>query len=112
MIQFQFIKKILDSKDFSLVTLNNITDDFFADYKDEFNFIKNHFDKYGNVPDKVTFYDAFPDFPSNTEKVTETDKYLLEELYKDRNKHYLAKVFNKIRDCVNKNDIDSALTIY
>ena len=45
MIQAQFLNKILSTKNSSLITLNNLTDEFFSDYKDEFNYIKNHIKK-------------------------------------------------------------------
>ena len=36
--QLQVINKILQTKDFSLVELNNLTEDFFFNYKTEFNY--------------------------------------------------------------------------
>ena len=41
MIQLQMINKILDTKDSSIITMNNLNIDYFSDYKDEFNYIKN-----------------------------------------------------------------------
>ena len=55
MIQNQVINKIIKDKDSSLILLNNLTDEFFCDYTKEFNFIKEHLDKYGNIPDIYTF---------------------------------------------------------
>ena len=60
--QLQVLNKILETKDFSLVTLNNLTEDFFYNYKTEFNYIKNHYEKYHKVPDKLTFVSVFPEF--------------------------------------------------
>ena len=59
MIQLQFINKLLSSKDSTLITLNNLTDEFFSDYKAEFNFIKSHLQQYGKIPDEVTFLNSF-----------------------------------------------------
>ena len=72
-IQNQFINKILASKDPTLITLNNLTDEFFSDYKDEFNYIKNHLQRYGNIPDEATFLNIFPDF--DIIPVNESNKY-------------------------------------
>lgn len=108
-IQPQFINYLLSSKDSSLITTNNLTDDFFSDYKDEFNYIRNHLQQYGKIPDVATFLSIFPSF--DVFEVTESPKYLLDALYEDRNKRYLVKSFNLIRDAINNNDIDKALRI-
>ena len=110
MIQLQFLNKILDSKDASLITLNNLNKEYFSDYKDEFEYIKNHLREYGDVPDKVTFLNIFPDF--QLLDVKETDKFLIDALYEDRNKRLLAQTFNRIREALNSNDVDKAMAIY
>ena len=110
MIQLQALNYILTSKDTSFITLNNLNTDFFSDYPDEFLFIKNHIDSYGNTPDLETFVNKFPNFDVIT--VTETPKYLLEELYNDKNTRFLAKTFNKIRDLLNEGDTDSAMSLF
>ena len=56
MIQAQVLNKIIQSKDASIITLNNLSVDSFSEYKDEFCFIRNHLTKYGNIPDIVDFY--------------------------------------------------------
>ena len=88
MIQLQVLNKLLDSKDISFLTLNNITSDYFSDYKDEFNFIKDHIDKYGKIPDKETFVSKFPNF--DIIQVNEDNNYLIDELYNDKNMRMLA----------------------
>ena len=40
--QCQTLNKIINKKDFSLVSLNNLTEDYFFNYRAEFNYIKNH----------------------------------------------------------------------
>ena len=110
MIQNQFINKLLASKDSTLITLNNLTDEFFSDYKDEFNYIKNHLQRYGNIPDEATFLSVFPDF--DIIPVNESEKYLLDSLYDDRNKRLLAKTFNKVREALNDGDTEKAMRIY
>ena len=79
MIQLQFLNKVLSTQDVTLLTENNLTQDFFSDYSKEFNFIKEHIDKYDKIPDSVTFGNAFPDFTFI--EVSESPKYLLNALY-------------------------------
>lgn len=107
MIQAQTLNKILQEKDSSIITLNNITTDYFSEYPDEFSFIKNHIIKYGCTPDLETFVAAFPDFPII--KVDEPTDYLLDELLKDKNARFLAANYNKMRDLIMNNDIEGAL---
>ena len=84
MIQAQIINKILQDRDSTIITLNNLTADYFSDYKQEFWFIKNHLDEYGNVPDLTTFLAKFPNFEYF--EVHESLNYLLEELKFDQEK--------------------------
>lgn len=110
MIQCQVLNYILDSKDPSFFTLNNLSADFFCDYTEEYRYIKDHIDKYGQVCDKETFAASFPDF--DFFRVQETPNYLIDALYKDRNKRKLASVFNKVRECINSDQVDKALSTY
>ena len=105
--QLQVLNKILQTKDFSLVELNNLTEDFFFNYKAEFNYIKNHFDKYGTIPDKLTFINVFPEF--DIIEVDEPDNYLIEQLYKDYNSSYIATKFNKIKTLIESDKTDEAV---
>ena len=77
MIQLQIISKILSTKDFSIILDNNLNKDFFVGYEDEFIFLKEHFDKYGIVPDKATFLSKFD---LELVDVEETDKYLVDTI--------------------------------
>ena len=110
MIQLQILNKILQTGDDSILKVNRIDDSFFSEFSDEFRFIQDHISKYGNVPDKLTFAEQFPTF--DWIEVNETPNYLIDELYKDRNKRNLAKVFNAVRDRINAGDVDGAVNIY
>jgi len=108
--QVQFINKILQDKDFSLVTLNNLSADYFFNYRAEFNYIKNHYDLYKTVPDKLTFANAFPDF--DFVEVNEPIEYLLDQLYKDYNQSYLATRFNQVKKLLEQDKIDDAVKYF
>lgn len=110
MIQLQVLNAILDRKDSTFISLNNITEEFFSDYKQEFEFINNHIQKYGVCPDKETFLTSFPNF--DLIRVDEPNDYLVDELFDDRNKRALARVFNTIRSLINENKTDEAMKVY
>jgi replicative DNA helicase len=110
MIQLQFLNYVLNSKDTSLIVLNNLNDEHFSDYKGEFNYVKRHLDKYGNVPDMETFLSSFSEF--EVIKVTETPQYLIEALFTDYKSRKLAEVFNKVRTLLLNNKVDEATLLY
>ena len=110
MISNQVINYILDTKDTSLIVLNNLTDKYFSDYKKEFDFILDHLNKYGNIPDKETFVNAFPNF--DLVKVSETPNYLIEELFKEYQTSKLAQTFNSVRKLLIDGDVDKAVNLY
>lgn len=110
MIQLQFLNKVLQSHDASLLVTNNLTQEYFSDYQEEFNFIQQHLRKYGTVPDEVTFLTKFPEF--DVIKVEESDSYLIDALFEDRNKRMLARVFNKVRELLNVGKVEEAMNTY
>ena len=110
MIQNQFINKLLQTQDTSLIIVNNLDVSFFSDYPEEFRFIKNHIDSYGNVPDRTTFLSKFSDF--DIFEVNESNDYLIDELYEDRNKRKLASVFKKVRECLIQDKTEEAVKLY
>ncbi len=110
MIQLQFLNKILDSRDPSLILVNNLDESFFSDYKEEYKYIKEHLDKYNNIPDKATFINQFPDF--DIIQVNESTNYLVDELFLDKQKRFLANTFNKVRELLTNDKTEEAINLY
>ena len=104
--QFQILNKILQTKDYSLITLNNLTADHFFNYRAEYAFIKAHYDTYQTVPDRLTFVSSFPEFV--IQDVNEPDNYLIEQLFNDYNQSYLATRFNHMKKLLEADDIQGA----
>lgn len=110
MIQLQVLNYLLDTKDSSLIVLNNLNDEFFSDYKNEFNFIRNHLDTYGNICDKASFLGSFPNFESI--EVNEKPEYLIKALYEDYNERNLVNTFNDVRKLLMANNVTEAMRVY
>lgn len=110
MIQLQFLNNLLKTGDTSPLLLNNLNEDYFSDYVEEYKWIKHHIDTYGNCPDLISFLDNFPDF--DVIEVNESPRYLLDGLYEDFNKRKLAKIFNRVRDLLNAGKTDEAMALY
>ncbi len=109
MIQEQMLNKILDTKDSSIITLNNLTSEFFSDYVKEFDFIKTHLQQYSIIPDKETFLSVFPDF--DIMQVNEPVNYLLEELMKDKTQRFLVNNYTKVRDYIMNGKSEKAMSL-
>lgn len=77
----QFINKILQTKDYEIIKRNSLDDSYFKGYEKEFNFLVDHYKKYGNIPDTMTFLSKFNDF--ELQEVNETMDYLLDKLYEE-----------------------------
>lgn len=107
--QAQVLNKILNTKDMSIINLNNLDSSYFFNYKAEFEFIQNHYNQYNCVPDKATFVNVFPDF--DFVEVNEPDSYLYNQLIDDYNSNFVATKFNKIRSLIMENKIDDALAV-
>ena len=110
MIQCQVLNAILDRKDTQLLSANNITQDFFSDYKDEYKYIVDHINKYNTVPDKETFLSKFPNF--DIINVNEPNQSLIDALYSDKIFRTSVYNFNDIRDSLNSKDIQGLLHKY
>lgn len=109
LVQLQFINKLLSTKDYSIITENNLSKDYFPKYLGEYNFIETHYKKYECVPDLETFLKSFPDF--EVINVEEPVDYLVSELYRERNESYLADTFNKIRKLLLDGKTDEAMNL-
>lgn len=90
--------------------VNSIDSSFFSDYPAEFEFVREHISTYGQIPDRLTFADKFPDF--DFIEVNENPNYLVDQLYEDRNKRTLARIFNGVRDRINAGDVKGAMSFY
>ena len=110
MVQLQLLNYLLQTGDASLLKVNNVDDTFFSDYTQEYAFIRDHMSSYGQVPDRLTFASKFADF--DWIEVRENPNYLIDELYRDRNKRTLARVFNGVRDRINAGDIEGAMALF
>lgn len=110
MIQLQALNYILNTNNTTFITSNNLNEEFFSDYPQEFEYISNHIKNYDKVPDILTFLDKFPNF--DVIQVTESPKYILDALFEDRNKRVIASIFNQIRNLLNDGKVNEALDLY
>jgi replicative DNA helicase len=108
--QFQIINKVLQNKDYSFITLNNLSVEHFYGYQAEYEFIKAHYNTYHVVPDRLTFLQHFPEFV--IQDVNEPDNYLIEQLYNDYNQSYLATRLNNLKRLLEADDTAAAMQYF
>lgn len=99
----QVLNRVLSSSDISLFERYGMNEDYFPGYEEEYWFIKDHYDKYHTMVDKITFLDEFPDF--NIFSVTEPDEYLYKQLFELHYYNYIAENWEAIRDEIVDNPI-------
>lgn len=105
-IELQVISKILTSDSQEEVnSLLTFDQSYYAVFNDQINFIFDHRDTYGDVPDVFTFQAQFPDI--NIVKVTEPHAYLVRELKRNKKQIILRETFNKLKD-LGSDDVNEA----
>ena len=89
----QIINKVLSDKDYSIIGSNFLEEDNFAQYKNEFNYIKDFYHEYNCVPDKETFIAKFPEFKMYS--VDESISAIVYRLKEEKTFRDGVEVFNK-----------------
>lgn len=107
MVTLQILNKILKDKDLSIITDNCLDVSYFSEYEDEFNYILNHFNDYGNVPDTTTFLENFPEF--KLIEVTETNRYLMDKLNEEHTFTMALPFVQDSIDMMNNGDSHGAI---
>lgn len=78
MVSIQILSKVLLTQDNSIIENNLLTQDYFVGYEEEYKYLQDHIEQYGNVPDKESFLSKFPEF--ELVEVTESDRYLIDTI--------------------------------
>lgn len=106
-IELQVISKILTSDDDVLVNeLCSFDSSYYSVFNRQIEFILDHLEKYGNVPDVFTFNAEFPEI--NLVNVSrETKEFLVTEIKKNKRRLLIVDTFNKLKD-LGSGDVDVA----
>lgn len=97
-IEIQVISKILTSDDAELVNeLCSYDSSYYSVYKKQIEFILNHLNRFGNVPDVFTFDAEFPDV-ALVDVTRETKEFLTTEIKRNKQRLLLVETFNTLKD--------------
>lgn len=106
MVTLQILSKVLLTKRYDLITDNMLSVDYFPGYEEEYNFITEHYEKYGNTPDKETFAVNFPEF--EFVEVTESDRYLVDKIREEHLYTEIVPIIQKSAELLKTNSNESA----
>ena len=109
MIELQCINNILAENNIDSYLEEGINADFFPNYTKEWNYILEHYKKYGKVPDQATFLANFTEF--DLLDVLEPQKYLLENLREDYVFRNAADLFNESVELLKQNAFEGLRNI-
>lgn len=102
MIELQVVNHILKNKSLAIINDNSLSKDYFIAYKDEFEYILEHYREFGNIPDRETFLNKFDDF--DLVDVGESSDYLVETL---QEQYLFSKLSPFIHEIAKKAEGDS-----
>lgn len=105
-IELQVISKVLttESKDEQNL-LCNFDESYYSVFKEHAEYILDHRQRYGDVPDVFTFQSRFPDI--NLVRVDESLEYLSHEMRRNKQHIILLETFNKLKD-LGSGDVEDA----
>lgn len=106
MIQLQVLNKVLQDKSLNVLDNNGIDHEYFTDYFDEYEFIKNHSARYGTIPDDETILEHFPGFEFFS--IGETDEYLIDKLKEEHLYNSLVPILTEAAEDI---QVDSNVAI-
>ena len=110
MVQTQVINRILTDGYERWVLEYDLNEDYFSDFKDEFNFIKDFYNKYDTTVDVYTFLNNFKNF--DRLEVDDPEISLISRLRLDLQNRLAAKIFNDLRkDIMSSNLEDKSASI-
>ena len=105
MVSLQIINKVLKTKDIDLIIKNDLVEEHFIGCESYYNFLMNHYRRYGNIPDPATFLDAFEDF--ELLDVTESDEYLIDKIQEEYLYSKLVPVLQDVAGKLQHNSIEA-----
>ena len=103
-VELQLLNRVLRDGNDDILIKNNITEEYFSTYKDEYDYIMSHKREYGNIPDIDTFLVKFPEF--DVIQVNESEEFLIktfrEEYLYSKTLPILTTVSNLIQTDTNR----------
>lgn len=105
-VELQVISKLLTTEnEEEITTLCRFDESYYSVFRDQAHYILEHRRKYNNIPDVFTFQSQFPDI--ELVQVSESIKFLVSEMKRNKQHIILIETFNKMKD-LGSDDIEDA----
>lgn len=101
MVALQILSKIIQTSDDSIIEDNALTPEHFMEFAEEFKFIREHKEKYGNIPDRDTFEAKFPNVEL-IDSVNEPDRYLVDTIREEYSYAVAVPILNEYARLLNE----------
>lgn len=105
MIELQMLNKLLADNTLNPLVVHGITDEYFVVYKQEYEFIVEHYTEYNQMPDKETLIDKFNDF--DFIEVKESWQYLVDTINEQNAFNRLVPIIKEGASIAELNSIDA-----
>lgn len=102
MVELQILSQVLQTHDLSIIEDNQLTEEYFPEYQEEYKFITDHYKDYGNVPDKMSFLSQFQEF--DLVEVNESESYLVDTI---REEHLFSQAVPVVQNVAKLMKTDS-----
>lgn len=99
MIELQVLNYLFQKNSIQLISFNNINEDHFTTYKDQFKFIMEYYNKYSQLPSKETFQTKFVD-SFEWLNITDPEDYLVDKLKEAKLYRDLVGEYKKLSDII------------
>ena len=93
----QILNVLLDKRDYSILS-DSLTDDNFVEYKHEYEYIKDYYNEYKDIPSKEIFLEKFPQF--KLYKIEEKKEPILDRLKEESLFRQSVKIYNKASELI------------
>jgi len=110
-IEFQALSRAVQDRDFDALALAGITTTFFLDPDNAaiFDWMREHWNKYGSSPSEDAFYQEYPH--DSLEEAPEPLAYYIDELRDQRRAAMLQDTLDSIREPLKNQDTDIAIKL-
>src|SRR5215471_14562394 len=110
-IEFQALSRAVQDRDFDALALAGITTTFFLDPDNAaiFDWMREHWNKYGSSPSEHAFYQEYPH--DSLEEAPEPLAYYIDELRDQRRAAMLQDTLDSIREPLKNQDTDIAIKL-
>jgi replicative DNA helicase len=95
--EIQILNLVLDNKDYSILS-DSLTDENFVEYKNEYNYVKEYYNEYKDIPSKEAFLEKFPEF--KLYKVEEKKEPIIDRLNEESLFRKAVSVYNKASELI------------